>query len=107
MPGLSSIIICGRHSNVGGACDGTLTLRQILGKSFVRSWYVPAQLRKTLALIDLVLGNAVATQDFENKMFNVLDKPLYVLLQFPFPGCLMRVLAYWAQRWLTAEVRCW
>ena len=30
-------------------------------------------------MFDLVIGNTVAAQNFEYKMSNILDKPLYVL----------------------------
>lgn len=42
----------------------------------------PVQPHTSPALNDPVLDNTVATQDFEYKMSNILNKPLYILLQF-------------------------
>lgn len=42
----------------------------------------PVQLHTSSAHNDLVLDNTVATQNFEYKMSNILDKPLYSLLEF-------------------------
>jgi len=52
------------------------------GKYWEKLWNTlgpsPVQLRTSPPFSDLVLDNALAAQNFELKMSNILDKPLYV-----------------------------
>jgi len=60
------------HLNVGGACSEIIA---------PKTNTPPVQLHINPAFIDLVLDNAVAAQNFEYRLSNILDKPLYILLQ--------------------------
>ena len=84
MPGPGSIYHLWKafdiNSNIGGACGEIVALK---GKYGEKLWNPlgpsPVQLGANSSFFDLVLDNAVAAQNFEYKMSNILDKPLYVL----------------------------
>ena len=71
------------HSNVGGTCSEFITPKDKYGKKlFAPLGTSPVQLHPSLVFIDFVLDNTVAAQNFEYNMSNILDKPLYILVQF-------------------------
>jgi chitin synthase len=84
MPGPGSIYHLWKsfdlNSNVGGACGEIVALK---GKYWEKLWNPlgpsSVQLGTNSSFFDLVLDNAVAAQNFQYKMSNILDKPLYVL----------------------------
>jgi chitin synthase len=83
MPGPGSIYHLWKafdiNSNVGGACGEIVALKGKYWEKLVNplgSSHVP--FRVNLPFFDFVLDIAVAAQNFEYKMSNILDKPLYV-----------------------------
>jgi chitin synthase len=67
------------NSNVGGACGEIVALKGKYWEKLLNPLgSPPVPLRVILPFSDLVLDGAVAAQNFEYKMSNILDKPLYV-----------------------------
>jgi chitin synthase len=68
------------NSNVGGACGEIVALK---GKYWEKLWNPlgpsSVQLGTSSSFFDLVLDNAVAAQNFQYNMSNILDRSLYVL----------------------------
>ena len=67
------------HSNVGGACGEFITLKDEYGEKLLDPFVdpfgtSPVQLHPRLVFIEPVLYNAVAAQNLEDKVPDILDK---------------------------------
>ena len=63
------------HSNVGGACGEFITLKDKYGEKLLDPFGTsPVQLHPRLVFIEPVLYNAVAAQNLEDKVPDILDK---------------------------------